>query len=64
MTMTMTLAMAGKQKNMNFGFWSEKGTRAVDVVLGRLCTCTMGVLYGHTGTIHHQTTKMRAYLPG
>jgi hypothetical protein len=28
------------------------------------CVCTMGVLYGYTGTIHHQTSKMRAYLPG
>jgi hypothetical protein len=59
--MAMAMPMAKKQEKMVFGETKAQGWLLLFWVG---CVCTMGVLYGHTGAIHHQTTKMRAYLPG
>jgi hypothetical protein len=57
----MAMAMAGTQKDEHLEQNKAQGRL---LLFWAGCVCTMGVLYGHTGTIHHQTSKMRAYLPG
>ena len=47
--MAMVMAMAKKQKKMNFG--ANKGTRATVVVLGGLYVYPMGVLYEPTDAL-------------
>jgi hypothetical protein len=58
----MTMAcMAGKQKKLVLARTKAQGWLLLFWVG---CVCIMGVLFGQTSTIHHQTTKMRVYLPG
>jgi hypothetical protein len=49
-----------------YAFWRELRIKGGYCCFGSWvsCVCTMDVPYGYMDTIHRQTTKMRAYLPG
>ena len=60
--MAMVMAMAKKQKKMNFG--ANKGTRATVIVLGGLCMPHGRVIwtYGRYTSPNHQNARLPAWV--